>query len=386
MGVPYLPLTSSYGRSGWAHGTHARAPHPDVRSTKVGPRPDLAPRVNVTRRKGTPVTDPLTLDVPGVRAMAWMSGKLYDVADGWRPLYPELSTRTFASYGDSFDAAVAAPAGDVCALIATAGTKALLLDASGRVLRELNRSFYHAGAYRYPLALFTLPDGRTGLVHCPRHYNQLEVEVAATGEPLCSGDERAPADIFHSRLAVSDDSTLLLSAGWLWHPWGSAHAYDLTAAVAGQTAGLDGVGDVFDWRGLIAAEVAGACFIGNDVAFSTSDEPNDPEGPDDLAPLMLARWSTTERRLLWRRQLDHSPGDLASWSGHILALNQHLRLYSADSGELLHEWPDLLTGESTSSITWSNTFRGPARVAIDPISGRLAHTDGERVRILEPWS
>jgi hypothetical protein len=47
------------------------------------------------------------------------------------------------------------------------GTKALLLEPGGKVTRELNRSFHHAQAYRYPLALSALPDGRTGLVHCP---------------------------------------------------------------------------------------------------------------------------------------------------------------------------------------------------------------------------
>jgi len=56
-------------------------------------------------------------------------------------------------------------------------------------------------AYRYPLALFTLPDGRTGLVHCPEHYNQLEIEVARTGERLAGGGDRDPDDFFHSRLA-----------------------------------------------------------------------------------------------------------------------------------------------------------------------------------------
>jgi hypothetical protein len=54
----------------------------------------------------------------------------------------------------------------------------------GGLIRELGRSYYHADAYRYPLALFTLPDGRTGLVHCPAAYNRLEIEDALTGAPL----------------------------------------------------------------------------------------------------------------------------------------------------------------------------------------------------------
>ncbi|MBE1468219.1 hypothetical protein H4W33_007231 [Kibdelosporangium phytohabitans] len=54
------------------------------------------------------------------------------------------------------------------ALIASTGTKALLLASDSRLIREVNRSYYQAGVYRYPLTLCTLPDSQTGLVHCPR--------------------------------------------------------------------------------------------------------------------------------------------------------------------------------------------------------------------------
>ena len=50
-------------------------------------------------------------------------------------------------------------------------------------------------------------------VHCPREYNRLEVEVAATGERLTPEVDRRPQDFFHSRLAVSPDGLRLLSAG-----------------------------------------------------------------------------------------------------------------------------------------------------------------------------
>lgn len=60
-------------------------------------------------------------------------------------------------------------------------------------------------AYRYPVALFTLPDGRTGIAHCPERYNRLEIEDAITGERLTASGQREPRDVFHSRLAVSGD-------------------------------------------------------------------------------------------------------------------------------------------------------------------------------------
>lgn len=117
-----------------------------------------------------------------------------------------------------FDTATLAPNGNLVALVDSDGTKALLLEPGGWAIRELNRSWYCATSYRYPLALFTLPDGRTGVAHCPEHYNRIEIEVAATGERLTADPARRPADMFHSRLQVSDDCARLLSAGWLWHP------------------------------------------------------------------------------------------------------------------------------------------------------------------------
>ncbi len=63
-------------------------------------------------------------------------------------------------------------------------------------------------------------------------YNRLEIEDARTGEPLTAGPEREPDDFFHSRLAVSPSGRYLLSAGWVWHPWGCLVVFDLRQALA----------------------------------------------------------------------------------------------------------------------------------------------------------
>jgi hypothetical protein len=190
--------------------------------------------------------------------------------------------------------------------------------------------------------------------------------------------------VFHSRLAVSGSGRYLLSAGWIWHPWGCLMVYDLPGALA-DPARLDSYGDVFDLRGLIQAEVSGACFAGDDVVVSTSAEPNEPDGPDDLAPNMLARWSTTDRRFAWKRQLPQTAGDLLPMAGGVLGLYQHPRLYDASTGELAYEWPDLTTGTADSSIVWDKTFSGSARIAIDEPSNRFAVTDGQRITVIT-WS
>ena len=329
--------------------------------------------------------DRIQLDA-AARSLAWVDDSLYDVAAGWRrfPLDGSAPKAQYSPYGPGFDAAVTSPARDLVALVQTASTKGLVLTADTHLLREVNRSFYHAEAYRYPVTLFNLPNGRTGLVHCPARYNQLEIEDAASGEPLTAPAKRAPADVFHSRLAVSQSGRYLLSAGWVWQPWSCLMVYDLIAALDNPSR-LDSYGDVLDMRGLIQAEISGACFADDDVVVSTSPEPNDPDGPDDLAPNMLARWSTTDRRFMWKRQLPQTAGDLLPLAGGVLGLYQHPRLYDASTGELVHEWPDLPTGTADSSIVWDKTFSGPARIAVDERNNRFAVTDGHQITAIT-WS
>ena len=59
--------------------------------------------------------------------------------------------------------------------------------------------------------------------------------------------------------------------------------YDVTRALS-EPAELDGFGSVFDLRGLIKAEIGGACFVAADVVVTTTSEENDPDSDDDLAP------------------------------------------------------------------------------------------------------
>jgi hypothetical protein len=300
------------------------------------------------------------------RTLVWLKDQLYDIAAGWRPVGGQS---TFASYGKYFDTAVAAPNGDFVALMASPHTMALLLEPPGVPVRQVNRGYYAAEAFRYPLALFTLPDGRTGVVHCPEFRNELQIEVAATGERLTGGD-RAPNDFFHSRLAVSPSGRYLLSAGWWWGPFSSVGIYDLHQALVG-SATLDQwtSDDVFEGRELGDFEVGGACFVGDDVVLSTT-EPT------------LFRWDLATRTAVWTRELELCAGDLMPFHGNVLAVHEHPVLYDGTNGERLAAWPDLPTGESCSPIVYDKTFTGPNRIAVDPLSPRFAHTDGETVTIV----
>lgn len=139
-----------------------------------------------------------------------------------------------------------------------------------RHLRELTRAEYRATDYDYPLAVGVLPDGRAVLAHCPEEYDRLEIEDLATGERITTGT-RDPADVFHSRLELSPDGRHLLSAGWVWHPYGILRVYDLAAALA-DPATLDGPGVLPTSPGL-DAEVASACWLDADrIAVATTGE------------------------------------------------------------------------------------------------------------------
>ena len=52
------------------------------------------------------------------------------------------------------------------------GTKAVLMK-NGSVHRELNRSYYCAGAYDYPITIAANQSGRAVVVHCPHEFNLL---------------------------------------------------------------------------------------------------------------------------------------------------------------------------------------------------------------------
>src|SRR5262249_4371873 len=130
-----------------------------------------------------------------------------------------------------FDAATASPDGRFAVVYERLGTKGLLLH-DGKILRELDRSFYHARAYEYPVTLFREPDGRLLLAQCPKLYCCIELEEVESGQSLTASAGRKPADFFHSRLAASPGGKRLLSAGWVWHPWSAVECFDVARALA----------------------------------------------------------------------------------------------------------------------------------------------------------
>ncbi len=100
-----------------------------------------------------------------VSSLLWDGDSLIDWVSGGQRF--ELDGRTIPRkvyYAFRFDAAVTSPSGQYVVIYERLGTKGLLL-CNGSIVREINRSYYHANAYEYPICFAKLDISRS---KCPR--------------------------------------------------------------------------------------------------------------------------------------------------------------------------------------------------------------------------
>lgn len=321
-----------------------------------------------------------------VGSLMWQRGELVDLAAGSvRYAMDGSRSERRVNFAFPFDAALTAGAFSV--LYTRFGTKALLLK-DGRGVRELNRSFYFAHLYEYPVCLVE-HDGRTLLIHCPDQYNRLEIEDAETGERLTARTSPA-ADFFHSRLAVNRDGTRLLSAGWFWHPWDEVVFFDLADALRDPS-----ILDSLEWcvPGSEdvdkAAERASACWLTETkVAIAGKDEPEEPAvEPGHLRPRGVIVYDTTARTILSSVVLDEAAGTIMPiGETHIVAFHRHPRLIRLADGVVEQAWPHLSSGMQTNSFLLGDA--PPPPMAFDPEHRRfaIAQPDGIHVVTAPPAS
>ncbi|MEJ2118419.1 MAG: hypothetical protein P8Y36_11235, partial [Alphaproteobacteria bacterium] len=295
-------------------------------------------------------------------------------------------------YAYHFEAATASPDGRFAVIYERLGTKGLLLE-DGKILRELNRSFYHAEAYEYPVALFYEPDGRLLLAHCPADYNRIELEEVETGQVLTALPNRDPPDFFHSRLRASPNGQRLLSAGWVWHPWSAVACFDVARALADpcHLDNLDSVSPYSQHVGL--TEETSACWLDDDtIVLGASNEPESPEERHEagaeprLRPCGVAVYDLTNGATCRGAfQLDEQPGTLlAVGPHHILSLYRHPKLIDLANGRILHVWRELRSGLQDGSILWGlNEETRPPPMAFDSTNHRFAIANGDAVIIIE---
>jgi hypothetical protein len=327
------------------------------------------------------VTGSVTLRFPNggkVRSLVWEGNRLVDlVAGGASVSLTGETSRRVVNWSYPFDRALSSPSEQFQVLYSSTATKGIVTKA-GKVLREIDRSFYWAAAYEFPVAVGALPDGREVLAHCPEGYNRLTIEGLADGEVLATAPEQA-ADVFHSRLSFSPDGRHLLSAGWVWHPVGVVRVFKVDEALT-DPGYLAGEG-VLPWRA-VEGSVEAACWLTNArvAVFVDPDEEDFGNEGDGLRPGELGVWSLEDAQWASRTAIQGHLGTLHPFAGKVLSLYNHARLLDTDTGAVEHEWPELLTGRQVSSILGQDTV--PA-IALDSRHSRFAVGRDDIVTVIQ---
>jgi hypothetical protein len=332
----------------------------------------------------TPAFTQLRLPTPYLASLSWSGDTLIDWVHGGKTYRLDGSiVETHRGYSYPFDAATMSPSGAYAFLYQRLGTKGLLLDArTGRILREINRSCYHAHVYEYPVALFDLPDGREVIAHCPDAYDRIHIEVIATGERLTAhGRRERAADFFHSRLTVNRARTRLLSAGWVWQPVDVAMVYGLRRALE-DPASLD------DWNddGPPTHTDLSAVFLDDDrllvssakEAFDYEDEPQSTY----LKPGMIGVYDLNARAYLSLATAAEEVGTMMPVGRHhVVGFYDHPKLIEIETGRLVHAWPELKSGKQIGSIIWHQD--PPPALALDPASHRFAVGEEQGISVVQ---
>ena len=314
------------------------------------------------------------IPAPAVLSLAWEGAALVDWVAGKR-YGARGDVESIPRFGAPFDHAISSPSGDYVVVYARLGTKALLLY-KGELLREINRSYYLAGVYEYPIALVRLNSGREAMIHCPDQYNRLEIDDLETGERLTLDQHRKPSDFFHSRLACALDGTMLLSAGWLWHPLDEVRAYNIESAL-GNPSRLDADGQA----GSTWADESSATFLRDGrLAVAVAGFEDEDSSVDDSPELRLfdLSGSTPASKV----KLAARAGTMmAVGVRHLLTLHEFPRLVNIETGLAEQTWPHIASGLQTSSILDRNNL--PPPIALDHAGQRCAIADATGITVLQ---
>ncbi|WP_344399317.1 hypothetical protein [Streptomyces longisporus] len=312
------------------------------------------------------------------KSMVWQGDELVSWTGGGRRWDRDgVEHRSPFAWSFPFDAGTSSASGPYSAVYQERGTKGVLLEGE-RVVRELNRSYYRAPNYDYPLALGRLGDGREVVVHCPEKYNVLQIEDAASGERLTAGS-REPEDFFHSRLGLSPDGRHLLSVGWIWQPFGFAVVFDTALALTDPNI-LDGEG-VLPAMAVMGGEVTAGCWLDADrlvLATGTEEWYDEEEEKLALPARHLGVWSVSQGHWLHRSPVPEAdPGVLLLSRGdQVVSLHGHPRLLDTATGRIVAEWPEV-------RVPAKPTCFGGRRV---PTPVAALHPDGTRLAVAQEES
>ena len=320
------------------------------------------------------------IPIEGLRALAWAGDDLIDWIGG-RRVRVDGTVLEFG-VGDAYRFDGTAALRDVGATFETLGTKGRLMRWNGRIregnyvplgfeeIRELDRSYYCAKAYAYPLCVFELPDGRPAIAHCPRVYDTLQIELL-DGTALTHRDAKSE-DIFHARLAASADGRWLLDNAWVWHPRSIVCVYDVARALV-EPEHLSTSGLSLDFGEAFEGEVEAATLSADRVVASG----------DADCPMLSVAELPSGKNLAAIRLSERLGTRLMAWGPeHVVALDDHPRVVALADGAIVHRWDDLDAGSRSQPSVSLEAPTGPY-VAVDPLRPRFAVADARRIVVIE---
>jgi hypothetical protein len=286
-----------------------------------------------------------------LQAMCLLNDRLIDWANSGRQFLLNGNYEETESYGFGFpfDSAITCEKGIYAVIYQKLGTKGLLLK-NGKMVKEINRSYYQANMYEFPLAFFTAKNEKTYLIHCPTNYCQIDFEDVETGKIITKAKGRKPNDFFHSRFEISPDNKTLLSKGWGWHPFDFVYVFDIEACIE-NPALLDNTKLKPD----VDAEICAASFINNNLVLIGS--PNDSEPFNDkpsekLKNGQIGIWDITTNIVSKPISPKFKIG------GHITAIDQnhawdlydYPKIFNFRTGIVINKIEEINSGRQVSSI------------------------------------
>jgi hypothetical protein len=324
--------------------------------------------------------DQRTIPALGVQSLVWNKEKLVDWAGG-NIEYELDGTKSGprVNYPYRFDAVVVSPSGNFAVLFERLGTKSILLGPDG-LFRELNRSYYHADVYEYPIHLFRLEDGREALAHCPEEFCHLQIEDPITGARLSDMTTGRLQSAFFSRISANAQGSRLLSACWVWHPADIVCVFNLKASHEGKIAL-----EPCDGPYAQGAEVSSATFNAAGHLILTSakgaEDFLDDESGERLRPGTIDVYDLDRQTRISVAPLEDEAGSLMPvGSDHVIGFFDHPKLIEIKTGRVRCRWPELQTGQQLSSILWHKPLSPP--IALDPTSGRFAVADDKGITVV----
>lgn len=323
-----------------------------------------------------------TINEAHASTLNWTGDFLVDWANGGKIYFPiDQSLRSQISFyfAFSFDSAISSSDGVYSFIYKKLGTKGLLLK-KGEILREINRSYYHAEVYEYPVVFAKLKDGRDILIHCPNNYNRLEFEEVETGLLLTNHEARDPSDFFHSRLEVSPDNKTFLSKGWMWHPYDFVEVFDIEECLENPKAL-----DESRIRPEVSTEISTASFINNELVLiggSYDAEPFDYDFPDQLQNRQIGIWN------LKTNMVSDIITPECIIGGNLIAIDdtfawdlyEHPKIINYKTGEMVDEIKKIYSGKQVSSII--HTTKDLPLIAFNPKTKQIAIGKDETIEIL----